>query len=321
MVNAGSTRFLQFCIQCSSLAILYYDYVLTFGMEVQHIWRARFRISTILYVWCRYAMAANLIYLLTISNKINTKMRCWLQSLQYSECFWPSSHNQTYAIYDRNRGLLAFLSLLGLACMVFDLIGVFTALCKGRPKTPISLGSVLSYLMVFFEISATGLALVRNIQALKISPDSPWRNPRKSLYVVLFEQGILYFSVATSLTIASLILNVRVPGGFFQRLLNAFTLPVSGLLTARFLLHLRAWEYKQSAGASINDGNGGEPLAPLRFAQRSKPHDRGNMSTFTTFITSHVKDYGEDPVHRAKRARAGLKGVSIKDNLPSCEVG
>lgn len=52
-------------------------------------------------------------------------------------------------------------------------------------------GSVLSYLMVFFEISATGLALVRNIQALNIGPDNPWLNARKSLSAVLFEQGVL----------------------------------------------------------------------------------------------------------------------------------
>ncbi|KAH7878937.1 uncharacterized protein C8R40DRAFT_689263 [Lentinula edodes] len=40
-------------------------------------------------------------------------------------------------------------------------------------------------------------------------------------------------------TTTSVILNFRAPAGFYQRLLNALTLPLSGLLTSRFILHLR----------------------------------------------------------------------------------
>lgn len=54
--------------------MLYYDYALTFGMEVKYIWCTRFRLSTALYVGCRYSMVANVIYLLTMSNKINAKV-------------------------------------------------------------------------------------------------------------------------------------------------------------------------------------------------------------------------------------------------------
>ena len=54
--------------------LLYYDYVLTFGMEVTLIWSQRFRTSTVLYVFCRYALVANVIYLLSIANKITVKV-------------------------------------------------------------------------------------------------------------------------------------------------------------------------------------------------------------------------------------------------------
>lgn len=94
---------------------------------------------------------------------------------------------------------------------------------------------------------------------------------------------------------------------------------ISGLLTARFLLYLRAWEYKQSVGA---DADGGEPLAPLQFAQRSIPQNQGHFGAVASFISSHMEDYGEDPVHRAERARAGLTGVLIRDAPPcSCTDG
>ncbi|KAF5379991.1 hypothetical protein D9615_006277 [Tricholomella constricta] len=51
-------------------ALLYFDYALTFGMEVEYIWLQKFRFSTVLYIWCRYGLVANVVYLLTIANKI-----------------------------------------------------------------------------------------------------------------------------------------------------------------------------------------------------------------------------------------------------------
>ena len=55
-------------------AVLYYDYALTFGMEVEYIWNSRFRASTMLYIWCRYALVANVIYLLNISKKLDIRV-------------------------------------------------------------------------------------------------------------------------------------------------------------------------------------------------------------------------------------------------------
>jgi len=55
----------------SIAALLYYDYCLTFPGEVKYIWSRKFTITTILYVCCRYALLANLLYLFAISNVIN----------------------------------------------------------------------------------------------------------------------------------------------------------------------------------------------------------------------------------------------------------
>jgi hypothetical protein len=52
-------------------ALLYYDYFLTFPAEVKHIWSRRFTISTILYICCRYALLANLLYLFAEANVIS----------------------------------------------------------------------------------------------------------------------------------------------------------------------------------------------------------------------------------------------------------
>ncbi|KAJ6529968.1 hypothetical protein DFH09DRAFT_805221, partial [Mycena vulgaris] len=58
-----TSSFLQFRLQYSSLALLYYDYTLTFPKEVQFIWNQKFRLSTALYICYRYALIGNVLYL------------------------------------------------------------------------------------------------------------------------------------------------------------------------------------------------------------------------------------------------------------------
>ena len=61
------------------VALLYYDYVLTFPMEVRYIWKAdKLKVSTGLYVLYRYALLANVLYLLAIAKKLGSKV-CTVQ--------------------------------------------------------------------------------------------------------------------------------------------------------------------------------------------------------------------------------------------------
>lgn len=72
-----------------SPALLYYDYVLTFPAEgpsmsyldcknftdsrlhtVKYMWGRKFRFSTVLYICCRYALIANVLFLAAIAHKI-----------------------------------------------------------------------------------------------------------------------------------------------------------------------------------------------------------------------------------------------------------
>lgn len=53
-------------------ALLYYDFVLTLPKEIQYIWSQRFRLSTALYIGCRYALLANVLYLLAIADKLGS---------------------------------------------------------------------------------------------------------------------------------------------------------------------------------------------------------------------------------------------------------
>ena len=56
-------------------ALLYYDYALTFPSEVKYIWQGqRLTLITPLYILCRYALVANVLYLLAIGGELGQQV-------------------------------------------------------------------------------------------------------------------------------------------------------------------------------------------------------------------------------------------------------
>ncbi|KAG7086151.1 hypothetical protein E1B28_002111 [Marasmius oreades] len=275
--QAAAIHYLQFEIQWSSLALLFFDYALTFPMEVKYIWGSKFRLSTVLYIWCRYALVANVLYLLAIGNRLGNKLvvslslRCdaWYKfvgalSVLGRAAVIVAFSARTYAIYNRNRWILIYFSLLGLACIILDVLHVPDLACIAKPE-PIRLGNaasgILAALMVIFEYSSAILTIIRSVQAFRAG--GPWSNHKGGFLYLIFEQGVFYFSVVSLTTTCTLVLNF-IPaaslqrtqtGVYAQRVLNAFTLPLSCLLTARFLLYLRHWEFKHSHNINTNNNN------------------------------------------------------------------
>ncbi|KAF4569570.1 hypothetical protein EYR40_008550 [Pleurotus pulmonarius] len=156
---------------------------------------------------------------------------------------------------------------------------------------------LLSILMVIFEYSSAILTVARSLVAFKACGR---KRHSKRLIKIVFEQGVLYFSIVSLFTTTAVILNVAAPTGFFQRLLNAYTLPfarLSGLLTARFLLHIRAYEDTEHSRAPV--------------AQTDS--ETGTLYTLTTLASfcaaaedamsglSMVDQFGDDPVEAAQR--------------------
>ncbi|KAJ7239055.1 hypothetical protein C8J57DRAFT_1439033 [Mycena rebaudengoi] len=223
--------FLQFRLQYSSLALLYYDFALTFPKEVQYMWKERFRVSTALYIGCRYALIANVLYLLAIADKLGSMIVGALSILGRAAVI-----GLTYAVYGKNKWVLAYMSFVGLACVALDITHLPGMRCVGS-STP----EMLSILMVIFQSSSAILTATRCVIAFLAGGGGGLENQRHGIMFILFEQG----DTISIFTMAAVILNYRAPPGFFQRLPNAFTLPLSCILTARFILHLREWDAEQ----------------------------------------------------------------------------
>ncbi|PIL30789.1 hypothetical protein GSI_06957 [Ganoderma sinense ZZ0214-1] len=243
-ISAAEQHFLQFAIQWSSIALLYYDYLLTFPTEVRYIWRDKLKVSTVLYVLYRYALPANVLYLLAISNKLGNQESIYLRPYESSSCD-----------------------------SAYKAIGIALSFGGG----PIALKKhTLDYLIV--------------------------------------EQGVLYFGLVSVFTVGATVLNFKAAGGFPQRLLNAITLPISGLLTARFILRIRAYNKNKNplgGGSHTTSHNFSSFNAASRNAAGARssladefgedPYDmvfRVSQSSATaTTIPSPESEEGEGPKH------------------------
>ncbi|KIK50770.1 hypothetical protein GYMLUDRAFT_252670 [Collybiopsis luxurians FD-317 M1] len=297
------------------------DYVLTFPMEVQYLWTSKFRLSTFLYVLCRYALLANVLYLLDIAGKLTENCNTWYQFISALSVLGRAAvivvfTGRTWAVWGKNRFILAYMSLLGVTCVALDITHVPGLRCAGSSTIPMSAArsslhspnDLLSILMVVFEFSSAILNSIRCVLAFRAQGRS-WKEQREGFQFLLFEQGIFYFSIISLFTTAAVILNFQAPSGFFQRLLNALTLPLSGLLTARLLLHIREWEYKHSP-AGINDQGDQPEHATLSLSFR------GAAATVSTMLYS---DFGSDPV--ARGTLPDSRSEEHGDQESSTEIG
>ncbi|KAI3608146.1 hypothetical protein WG66_006606 [Moniliophthora roreri] len=279
----AATHYLQFDIQWSSIALLFYDYALTFPMEVKYMWGTKPRLSTALYILCRYALVANVLYLLAIAKKLGSRLRYLVQDNRSAERVWS---------WRSNRNVLGK-NICHLWAQQMD------------PCLSLATRACLCSFGYYARAGSQMRRLFEHSNAFRVN--GAWRTQKGGFLYMIFEQGILYFSVISLFTTAAVVLNYA---GFFQRLLNALTLPLSGLLTARFLLHLRKWEYKQKNLGISSQGSPNSGTATMG-SFRAAP-GRGQSTVLSTII----EDFGEDPVAIASSSKgAGLTNMKQRSEV------
>ncbi|KAJ3777689.1 hypothetical protein FB446DRAFT_633578, partial [Lentinula raphanica] len=326
----------QDCRSMTSVtALLYYDWALTFPDEVEYIWKAGIAFPTVLYVFCRYALLANVMYLRAHLSSLSLTCDNWAKFVAALSVFGRAAIivtliGRTYAVCSQSRWILAYLLALGIVCVVADALHVPAETCVDVKNPAMSTG-LRSFFMITFETSVVILSTIRTIQALQVG--GPWRSQKHRLIYLIFEEGILYFwyvygpflvittsgliicsSIVTVLTIATVILDLRAPTGFLQRLLDGLTLPLSGAFTARFILHLRAWRRKHAGVyfiSTVQDPDVGSEHPTPAFS----PPSSGNRTVIDlqSSLSQSVPalgDFGEDPV--AREIRQSESGIAVQ---------
>ncbi|KAK0499026.1 hypothetical protein EDD18DRAFT_1376704, partial [Armillaria luteobubalina] len=143
--EAAATHFLQLRIQYSSIALLCYDYALTFPTEVKYMWCPKFKLTTALYICCRYALIVNVLYPLAIANKLGARVlpffcRLWFTLLirSFSKFYFRRRNDtavtftaHTYVICARSKIILSYLVTIGLVCVITDIMHLPGLRCVG----------------------------------------------------------------------------------------------------------------------------------------------------------------------------------------------
>ncbi|KAJ7662494.1 hypothetical protein B0H17DRAFT_314806 [Mycena rosella] len=211
------------------------------------MWKERFRLSTALYIGCRYALIANAlsprysgqagVYGATPGTKLSGPSVFWGALLSLFRRLSVTigkirliyvshsrlSHADLRRVWEKNLGSRVHESRGPRRYCpghLTSLTHVPGMRCVGSSSLPMS-PEMVSILMVIFESSSAFLTTTRCVMAFR----EGGRMKNQGIMFILFEQGILYFCTISVFTTAAVILNYRPPPGFFQRLPNAFTLP------------------------------------------------------------------------------------------------
>ncbi|PPQ68483.1 hypothetical protein CVT25_008409 [Psilocybe cyanescens] len=192
---------------------------------------------------------------------------------------------RTYALFDRNKWVLLIFGPLGMSIMVIDAMHIRWVVCIGSPGNRMP-ETYMAIAVVVYELLAAIFTTFRGWQALRIRVDLKSGVNRLEYLVVQQGKDSLFLKAPN--------------GSFMQRLFNGLTLPISGMMTARFILHLREWEHKITMVSTD-----GSMLESIEF-QQPRPGSEHERSR----ISSIIDEFGRCPVRQARIERKSIPNDS-----------
>jgi len=226
---------------------------------------------------------------------------------------------KTWAVYGRNNLILLVFGLMSVLIIGASAMNIPQVSCaKDQPVFVAE--NVLSIAMVVYELLCAFFTCLRYRQALRASKRST-----NTFEYIIFEQGMVWCFVVTALSVSAVVLlHVSDRGSFMQRILNALTLPISGILTARFLLHLRQCDsYTRTGGLSESELDHWEDssdfrktpqnavfpdqppqsgrIPPLVFETQLRPDSSDTDRKPASSVWLIENDFGDDPMKSISR--------------------
>ncbi|PPQ91235.1 hypothetical protein CVT25_000090, partial [Psilocybe cyanescens] len=284
--------------------ILIYDYTLTWTREVNYFWSRPFTLTTGLYLACRYALVSNILFALALNGKFSGERVC---STVYKICaalsvvgraailvVWGS---RTYAVYNRCKCVIMVFAPLGISIIGTDI----------RISTDVYQSCVFGGSHAMQEVQGGTMSDVcPNDGSEELEGSAHYMEKEPSMWAKIWKansQGRCITRGANNSTPSQILTKLRHTDSCVavlitsslvllateprQSLTTTSFISISGLMTARFLLHLRDWEHDK-AGASILD------TTIIKF--QSWPV-QGLERTTSRFMVKG--EFGEDPVSRA----------------------
>ncbi|KAH6891687.1 hypothetical protein BKA70DRAFT_1325874 [Coprinopsis sp. MPI-PUGE-AT-0042] len=249
-VDAVKLSRLEFTIQFCSISLLYFDYILSLKDEIQYVWHQRWRLTTLFYIFCRYSLISNVLYVLAISEDVHLE---FILGHIGVISIWTL---RTSAVYGGNRWVLGLLGSMGAVVVILLIVS------RRHLQNNLVLGANLA-LLTSLEVISFLLAAYRVWNTMKESRKES-EGKVMTLNKVIFDQGAklpssvtektnsLSTSAVVLLHTISLVVNFKERTGFLSRLLNGLKLPLTGALSARFMLRLRACDVRKRLNPDLS---------------------------------------------------------------------
>jgi len=254
-----------FSLQCytlASISILYYDHIATLPQEVQKIWKRDFSVVNALFLVNRYGMSLGyipIVYFIFSSPKNPTICSNYIRypavlSIVTQAIISVVAALRCYALYNRSRWVLGFVSLLSLAVLcsfvwatttfvgIDESFGGIYETCvpslEPKENTPYKLAWSLS---VIFDSMIFALTIFKTLQMRRTYK---FQGTYGSLTNLFMRDGSIYFAVMAIAYVVHIVLFFHIENSFFTDSTgnNAFlTHTISVTMLSRLILNLNSF--------------------------------------------------------------------------------
>ncbi|EJF65977.1 hypothetical protein DICSQDRAFT_177373 [Dichomitus squalens LYAD-421 SS1] len=256
VVNSVKSSLWNNFLSVVAFALLYYDYALTLGDEVEYFWKsAGFSLSSTLFVFNRYfGLIGTFPIVFEYFAHLPEHVCRLLQT--YHQVFSVVTQGviatilllRTYALYERKKSVLVLLVVTLVAVALVCLVATMTVNSPvATPNTPVqrpSGGCDLALTeeqgihlaiewcaMLWFDTTVFLLTLAR---ALRMH-----RRLSGGIVNLLFRDGTIYYGILVVFNVSNIITFLAVPAGSKKGIVTTLTNALSTTLTSRLVLNLR----------------------------------------------------------------------------------
>jgi hypothetical protein len=233
----------------ASAAVLVYDCCITFGLEVELIWKAKFSVVTMLYLLSRYLaiFATSVTMYFYFGPAVPTSVCSYLDRVSAWSlliCIGVAHLIllvRTYALWFKNKivlyGLLLLFSVaFGIDCWIMALFMSSRTFAPSPlpiwpgcfPSSNSSVGIYDYVTVIIYECVILFLTLISGYKR--------FRHSATPLLTILYRDGVLFFSLLFALSLGNVLtLVIGTPKAYLTTLQSVF----HSMLSTRILLHAR----------------------------------------------------------------------------------
>ncbi|KAG2139182.1 uncharacterized protein EDB93DRAFT_1253110 [Suillus bovinus] len=282
--NLGCRRF-----AVASFVGVMYDWALTFGQEVELIWRQHWSLMTVMYLSARYlGILSTALYMLISVPTISLTDASWTTTLLFA-MLWVIMIVRLYAMYQRSRNILIFLVVSFLGVVIFDgmaailltvhgsgeelvFSGTYQCLISSGEDILILLDSITWMLSIVWEVLALCLAVWIAVKHCRELRQHSARGIIGDCFTVLMKTHVVYFVSFVAVSCLQLITNFSpiiladqnsLATQTFDGLIQILTVVQSFVLGPRLILGVREYHAKLVA-----DSDEASAMTSIAFQER-----------------------------------------------------